>query len=144
MKKPANSEALIGATTGIGFVLLGLLATFLYPQPPRIDSAPSTVLRWVHGHRTGITTGMILGVFASLLFIWFPVYMQRRLAAAGRDFLGSVAYGQASPTPGSSPWDRCRPPRWCSWTANRLVSPTVTWSAYCLTFIRFCTRRRRD
>ena len=93
MTQTKDREALVGGWTGIGFVVLGLLATFLYPQPPRIDSAPATILRWAHQHRTGIATGMILGVFASLLFIWFAVYVRQRLASGGNDFLGAVAYG---------------------------------------------------
>ena len=88
-----NRDALIGASTGTGFVVLGLLATFLYPQPPRIDSAPSVILRWAHQHRVGIAAGMILGVFASFLFVWFVAYLQRRLVAEREAFLGSVAYG---------------------------------------------------
>ena len=86
-------EALVGACAGIGFVVLGLLATFLYPQPPRIDSVPSVILRWAHQHRPGIAAGMLLGVFAGLLFVWFAVYVQRRLATSGEAFLGSVAHG---------------------------------------------------
>ena len=88
-----DREALVGAWTGIGFVVLGLMATFLYPQPPRIDSGPTVILRWAHTNRTGIAAGMLLGVLASLLFVWFAAYMQRRLAAADNEFLGSVAYG---------------------------------------------------
>jgi Domain of unknown function (DUF4386) len=88
-----RAEARVGAWAGIGFVVLGLMATFLYPQPPRLDSAPAAILRWAHEHRAGIAAGMILGVFAALLFIWFAVYLQRRLAGAGHDFLGSVVYG---------------------------------------------------
>lgn len=93
MTETADREALVGAWTGIGFVVLGLLATFLYPQPPRIDSAPAAILEWARQNRTGIATGMILGVFASLLFIWFAVYIRQRLANTGNDFLGAVAYG---------------------------------------------------
>jgi hypothetical protein len=93
MSERTSRDAVIGAWTGIGFVGLGLLATFLYPQPPRIDSAPVTVLRWAHHNRVGIAAGMILGVFASLLFVWFAVYVHRRLVDAGESFLGSVAYG---------------------------------------------------
>jgi hypothetical protein len=93
MRQQKDTEALVGAWTGIGFVVLGLLATFLYPQPPRIDSSPATILRWARGHRLGIAAGMLMGVFAGLLFIWFAVYIQRRLAGARQEFLGSVAYG---------------------------------------------------
>lgn len=88
-----RAEARIGAWTGIGFVLLGLLATFAYPQPPRIDSPAATILRWVHGHRAGIDLGMTMGVFASFLFVWFAAYLRRRLDGAGRPFLGDVVYG---------------------------------------------------
>lgn len=90
---PERNGALIGASAGIGFAVLGLLATFLYPQPPRIDSSATTILAWAHDHRAGIAAGMILGVFASLLFVWFAVCIQRRLNAEGNDFLGSVAFG---------------------------------------------------
>lgn len=93
MTEHRDRTALIGALAGIGFVLFGLMGTFLYPQPPRIDSASGVILRWVHSHRSGIAAGMIVSVFAALLFVWFAVYMQRRLVAAGEDFLGSVAYG---------------------------------------------------
>lgn len=93
MTEIRDRDALVGAWTGVGFVVLGLLATFLYPQPPRIDSAPTAILGWAHQNRTGIAAGMILGVFASLLFIWFAVYIRQRLASTGNDFLGAVAYG---------------------------------------------------
>ena len=93
MTQRRDTSVVVGATAGIGFVVLGLGATFLYPQPPRIDSASTTILRWAHQHRTGIAAGMIMGVFASLLFVWFAVSMQRRLRAVDRDWLGSVAYG---------------------------------------------------
>ena len=85
--------ARLGAWSGIAFMVLGLLATFLYTQPPRIDSAPATMLRWAHTHRAGIDAGMILAVFGSAVIIPFVVALRRRLAATGNDFLGSVAYG---------------------------------------------------
>lgn len=93
MSERRDRWALVGGWTGIGFVVLGLMATFLYPQPPRIDSAPTVILRWAQQNRTGIAAGMLMGVFASFLFVWFAAYMQRRLAGAGNDFLGSVAFG---------------------------------------------------
>lgn len=93
MRRGQDRDALIGAWAGLGFAVLGLLATFLYPQPPRIDSAPVTILRWAHEHRAGIAAGMIMGVFASLLFIWFAVYIHRRMTDAGGAFLAGVAYG---------------------------------------------------
>jgi hypothetical protein len=85
--------AQVGGGAGIGFVIMGLLATFAYPQPPRIDSAPATILRWARGHRAGIYVGMLMGIFASFLFLWFVAALRRRLATTGNEFLGSVVYG---------------------------------------------------
>ena len=81
-----------GGLSGIGFMLLGLGATFLYTQPPRIDSTPAIMLRWAHTHRAGIDAGMILQVFAAAAFIPFAVELKRRLVKTGDDFLASVAY----------------------------------------------------
>ena len=74
-------------------MLLGLGATFLYTQPPRIDSPPATMLHWAHTHRAGIDAGMILAVFGSAVIIPFVVALRRRLSASGNDFLGSVVFG---------------------------------------------------
>lgn len=78
---------------GIGFVVMGLLATFAYPQPPRIDSSPTRILAWAHAHRTGIYVGMLMGILGSLLFVWFAAGLRRRLDAREADYLGSVVYG---------------------------------------------------
>jgi hypothetical protein len=85
--------ARVGAWSGIVFMLLGLGATFLYTQPPRIDSRPATMLQWAHTHRAGIDAGMILAVFGSAVIIPFVVALRRRMTATGNDFLGSVTYG---------------------------------------------------
>jgi len=81
----------LGAAAGIGFVVLFLLATFLYPQQPRIDSDPAVTLAWVHKHRAALETGMILGLFASGLFVWFAAHLRTVLDKAGR--LTPVIFG---------------------------------------------------
>ena len=85
----------IGALSGIAFVVLSLLAGFLYPQQPRVDSAATKTLAWVHGHRTGIQTGMVLGAFAGGIFIWFAAHLRTVLSRAerGADRLASVVFG---------------------------------------------------
>ena len=92
-RSPERTWARVGAWSGIVFVLLGLGATFLYTQPPRIDSSPATMLHWAHTHRAGIDAGMILAVFGSAVIIPFVVALRRRLTASGDDFFGSVAFG---------------------------------------------------
>src|ERR1700676_4794745 len=85
----------IGAFAGVAFVVLMLLATFLYPQQPRIDSSPAKTLAWIHGHRTGIQTGMILGVFAAGLFVWFAAHLRHVLTRAegGAERLAPLVFG---------------------------------------------------
>jgi hypothetical protein len=83
----------VGAWAGIGFVLSAWCASFLYEQPPRIDSRPGVILDWAHQYRVTISIGMVMGLVGSLLFLLFATGLQRRLADAGEDFLGSVVYG---------------------------------------------------
>jgi len=66
----------LGALSGVGFVVLLLLSTFLYPQQPRVDAAPAVTLAWVHGHRTAIQTGMVLGLFGAALLLWFVGHLR--------------------------------------------------------------------
>jgi len=85
----------IGALAGIAFVVLGILATFLYPQQPRIDSTPAKTLAWLHGHRTGIQTGIVLGTFGAGLFVWFAGHLRNVLSRAehGANRITSVVFG---------------------------------------------------
>jgi hypothetical protein len=85
----------IGAFAGIAFVVLSILATFLYPQEPRIDSSAATTLAWVHAHRTGIQAGMILGVFAAGIFVWFVGHLRHELhrAEKGSETLSPTVFG---------------------------------------------------
>ena len=85
----------IGALAGIAFVVLGVLATFLYPQQPRVDSAAAKTLAWVHGHRTGIQTGAVLGTFGAGIFVWFAAHLRNVLSRAerGANRMTSVVFG---------------------------------------------------
>jgi Domain of unknown function (DUF4386) len=81
----------LGALAGLGFVVLTLLATFLYPQQPRIDSSPATTLAWVHGHRAALEAGMILGLFGAGLFLWFAAHLRVVLGKSER--LATIVFG---------------------------------------------------
>ena len=85
----------IGAFAGIAFVVLSILATFMYPQEPRIDSSAATTLAWVHNHRTGIQAGMILGVFAAGVFVWFIGHLRHVLhrTEGGAETLSPIVFG---------------------------------------------------
>jgi hypothetical protein len=83
----------IGAGAGIAFVLLSVLSTFLYPQPPSIDSDPAVVLEWVRPHRIGLQVGMVLGVFTGAVFTCFVAALRHHLDAVGSRILHSTLYG---------------------------------------------------
>lgn len=83
----------VGAGAGIAFVLLSVLSTFLYPQPPSIDSDPPVVLEWVRPHRIGLQVGTVLGVFTGAVFTSFVAALRHHLDAVGSRILGSTLYG---------------------------------------------------
>ena len=85
----------VGAISGVVYVVLVLLSGFLYPQQPRIDSAPATTLAWVHGHRVAIQVGMILGLVAAGVFLWFAGFLRHVLqhAEGGAELLSPIVFG---------------------------------------------------
>jgi len=85
----------IGALTGVAFVILTLLSAFMYPQQPRVDSSPTTTLAWVHAHRTALQAGMILGLFAAGVFVWFVGHLRHVLdrAEGGAESLSPIVFG---------------------------------------------------
>ncbi len=62
---------IIGPIAGVAFVVLDLVAGFIYPQVPASDSRAVVTLGWVHDHRIAIQAGMIIALFASAIFLWF-------------------------------------------------------------------------
>src|SRR6202161_363028 len=75
----------IGATSGIAFVVLAALSGFIYPQQPRVDSAPAKTLAWVHDHHTALQAGMIFDFFAAGVLLWFVGYLHRVLRRSEGD-----------------------------------------------------------
>ena len=87
----------IGALSGLAFFVLAVLSGFIYPQQPRVDSAPAKTLAWVHDHHVALQAGMIFDFFAAGALLWFAGYLYRVLRRAEGD--------QASP------WRRSSSPR---------------------------------
>ena len=67
--------AMCGAATGMAFAVLELLAGFIYPQQPRVDGPPMATLAWAAAHKTALQTGMIFGLLAAGLLVWFAGYL---------------------------------------------------------------------
>jgi len=85
----------VGAISGLLYVVLVLLSGFVAPQQPRIDSAPSATLAWVHSHRVVLQVAMILGLCAAAVFLWFVGYLRHVLNAAedGGESLSPIVFG---------------------------------------------------
>jgi hypothetical protein len=75
--------ATFGAATGAAFAVLELLAGFIYPQQPRVDGPPSATVAWAHAHKVALQTGMIFGLLAAGLLVWFAGYLFTRIGAGG-------------------------------------------------------------
>lgn len=79
-----------GAATGVAFAVLELLAGFIYPQQPRVDGPPAATVAWAQAHRVALQTGMIFGLVAAGLLVWFAGYLYTRIAS-GEPGRASVA-----------------------------------------------------
>lgn len=79
----------IGAGTGLAYVVLALLSTFIYPQEPQVGSSAATTLSWVQNHRVALQAGMVVGLFGAAALLWFVCYL--RDALAGEDAGASLS-----------------------------------------------------
>jgi hypothetical protein len=75
----------IGALSGLAFFVLAVLSGFIYPQQPRVDSAPVKTLTWVQDHHAALEAGMIFDFFAAGVLLWFAGYLYRVLRHAEGD-----------------------------------------------------------
>ena len=75
----------IGALSGLAFFILAVLSGFIYPQQPRVDSAPIKTLDWVRDHHAALEAGMIFDFFAAGVLLWFAGYLYRVLRHAEGD-----------------------------------------------------------
>ena len=85
----------IGALSGLAFVVLAALSGFIYPQQPRVDSAPAKTLAWVHLHHTALQAGMIFDFFAAGVLLWFVGYLHRVIRRSEGDVesLSPIVFG---------------------------------------------------
>ena len=80
-----------GAATGTVFAVLEVLAGFIYPQQPRVDGPPAAAVAWAHDHRLALQIGMIFGLVAAGLLLWFAGFLTTRI--------GRVPDGRVSVAP---------------------------------------------
>src|SRR5438445_4768533 len=83
-----------GAASGVVFVALLVVATFIVPTPPHIDAPTAKIVRYVSNHRRAILTSQMLGVMAVLAFVWFLGHLRHVLqrAEGGAEALSPIVY----------------------------------------------------
>jgi hypothetical protein len=83
------------AWSGIGFVILVVLAFLVTPKPPASDASASEVLEYMVDHHSALHVVQLLFGAAVLLFIWFIGTLRATLGAAEGDQgrLAGTAYG---------------------------------------------------
>ena len=84
-----------GAAAGIATVILMVVATFVVPQVPRVDSPTAKFVTWISSHRRGEETAAVLGMFASGLLVWFVSHLRHVLqrAEGGAEAFAPIVYG---------------------------------------------------
>jgi hypothetical protein len=84
-----------GAATGIGFVVLLIVAFATQPAAPDLDAPASEVARYYADDRGGIQLTVALISVALALYVWFLGTLRGRLRAAegGTGALSGIAFG---------------------------------------------------
>jgi hypothetical protein len=77
--------------SGIVFVVLFLVAYFVYGHQPHIGAAAETVVAFYGGERTRVLIAAAVSGLAVLYLLWFAAAIRAALADAGRDGWGTAA-----------------------------------------------------
>src|ERR1700737_3967801 len=90
-----------GAATGIAFVALVLIATFIAPAPPPTGASASTIAAYYTSHRGPVILGNWLSGIAVILWLWFLGSVRHALypSEGGTGRLTTVAVLGATATP---------------------------------------------
>jgi hypothetical protein len=84
----------VAAATGIAFVVLGIIALVVVPQPPQPDASSGEVAAYFTDNRSGILAQTYLFAVAGLFFLWFLGSLRSHLrrAEGGTGRLSAVAF----------------------------------------------------
>ncbi|HEX2090598.1 MAG TPA: hypothetical protein VHI54_11845 [Actinomycetota bacterium] len=72
----------VAAATGIAFVVVLLIGTFIVDQPPDVDGPAREIRRYFLDNQNGLLFQAWLFGLAGVLFIWFAGTLRSRLAVA--------------------------------------------------------------
>ena len=77
-------------SAGIQFVILFIIAYFVYGDQPKLGSAPDTLVAFYDGNRMRILIATFLFGMALLNLLWFAAAIRSALRDAGQDGWGAA------------------------------------------------------
>jgi hypothetical protein len=77
--------------SGVVFVVLTIVAFFIYGDQPKLGASPAELLSFFHGDRTRILIATIIFCFAFLELLWFGAALASVLRDAGVAGWGAAA-----------------------------------------------------
>jgi len=77
-------------SAGIQFVILLIIAYFVYGDPPKVGSSPDTLVSFYDGNRMRILIGTFIFGMAVLYLLWFAAAIRSALRDAGQDGWGAA------------------------------------------------------
>lgn len=81
------------AGSGIAFVVLVLVSSFIVPVPPKLTAGSAKIIHYYASHHRAGLVSSILGGLAILAFIWFGASLASKLRDGGEPRLGAAAFG---------------------------------------------------
>ena len=90
--KGMNWERFAGAT-GIGFVVLWVIAALVMGSPASYDDSGSSIVTWLQDNRREILVGTILQGAAAIAYFWYLAALASRVREAGEARLGATLFG---------------------------------------------------
>jgi hypothetical protein len=76
---------------GVAFVVLSIVAFFVYGDQPKLGASPGELLSFFHGDRTRILIAAVIFCFAFLELLWFGATLSSVLRDAGLAGWGAAA-----------------------------------------------------
>lgn len=82
-----------GLLAGVGFVVLGVVASFIAGSPPKLTDKDADIAKFFKDNQDALRIGAYLGGLAGVLFLWFlgSLFGRLRRAEGGSGRLSGVA-----------------------------------------------------
>jgi hypothetical protein len=89
-----DSRDRLAALTGVGFIVVGIIAFIVAGEPPAADHPGKEIADWYVDNKDGVEISAFLGTAATGLLVFFAGYLRKvlRSAAGDREMLSLVAF----------------------------------------------------